>query len=731
VRDACARAGVEPARVQLVEAHGTGTALGDPIEVEALAAVLGPGRDPGCPCRIGSVKTNIGHLEAAAGIAGVIKVALALYHKEIPPSLHFEKANPHIPFEALPVQVQTHLTAWPAGPGPGLAGVSSFGFGGTNAHAVLEEAPAAAELPRAAAEENWPLLLPLSARAPQALGSLARSYADLLATGPATFADVAHSACVRREHHDHRLAVVAGSAGEARQHLEAFRAGQASAEVAAGQRMPGRRSRLAFVFCGQGPQWWAMGQELLRDEAVFRDCLERIDALLKPLARWSLLDELSRNQADTRLDRTEVAQPALFALQVALAELWRSWGIVPHAVLGHSLGEVAAAHVAGALSLEDAVRVVFHRGRLMQQAAGKGRTAAVEGPAEDTLRALAGWEGRVGLAAVNSPLAVTLSGDEAALAEVLQKLRDRGAVTTLLRTDCAFHSHHMDLLLPELTAALRGIQPEPVAVPMMSTVTGRPVTGTELDAAYWAQNVRQPVRFADAVRVLLDKHHDVFLEVGPHPILARALSQTASGPYKEVTVLKSLDRREPQRRALLRSLGTLYVRGYPVSWSKVNPGGRYVPLPSYPWQRQRYWLETGPQQSPAATAGQPPTGRHVRLAHPAGHHVWETEWDGGRVSHRGASEAATACVEMALAAAEAALGPGECELTDVEFPASAGLPQGGAGAVQVVLAPAAAGEMCFEVFCRPARSGSDAAWTLSASGRIRHAAATGVFEPRG
>jgi acyl transferase domain-containing protein len=725
LRGACARAGVEPCRVQYVEAHGTGTALGDPLEVQALAAVYGPGRQPNNPCRIGSVKTNIGHLEAAAGIAGVIKVALSLYHKEIPASLHFQRPNPHIPFAELPVRVQTDLAPWPADQGPALAGVSSFGFGGTNAHVVLEEAPAPAPVELAPVEENRPLLLPLSARAAESLRDLAQSYVDLLSARSATFLDVVHSACLRRDHHDHRVAVVARSAAEACQRLQAFLAGQANTDVVADHQSPGRRSRLAFVFSGQGPQWWAMGRQLLQGEPVFRSTLERIDALQQPLAGWSLLDEFRKDQAQSRLDRTEVAQPALFALQVALAELWRSWGIVPHSVIGHSLGEVAAAHVAGALSLEDAVRVIFHRGRLMQQAAGRGRTAAVEGPVEDTLRALDGFEGRVGLAAVNSPLAATLSGDGAALDEVLQKLRDGGAVTTLLRTDCAFHSHHLEPLLPELTAALAAIQPRPAAVPMLSTVTGQPVAGTDLDAAYWGRNVRQPVRFADAVGVLLDKHYDVFLEIGPHPILARALSQTASARHNEVTVLGSLDRREQERPLLLRSLGALYVRGYRVEWSKVHPAGRYVPLPSYPWRRQRCWLEPQPLANGAAEAtSHPLLGRHVRLAHPAGHHVWQTELDASRTASSeedGSSAAwglgATAWVEMALAAAEEVLGPGGCELADVEFPVAAPLPPG--GAVQVILASGSGGETSFDVYSRPTHTGQEQDWVLQATGRIR------------
>jgi acyl transferase domain-containing protein len=573
----------------------------------------------------------------------------------------------------------------------------------------------------------------LSARSPEALQELARSWVNFLGARSATFIDVLQSACMRREHHDHRLAVVARTAAEARGRLEAFLAGESSADGLAGRKTPGRRSKLAWVFSGQGPQWWGMGRQLLQREPAFRSTLERIDALLRPLAGWSLLEQFRVNESESRLDRTEVAQPALFAVQVALAELWKSWGIVPHTVVGHSLGEVAAARVAGVLSLEDAVRVIYHRGRVMQQAAGKGRTAAVEGPHEDTLRALAGFEGKVGVAASNSPQATTLSGDVEAVDEVLRRLRERGAVTTPLRTDCAFHSHQMEPLLSEFTTALRDIRPQPVAIPMISTVSAQPIRGAELSAEYWGRNLRQTVRFAEAAAILLEKHHDVFVELGPHPVLARPLAQCVAARKNEATVLGSLNRREEERPQLLRSLGALYVRGYAAEWVGVHPAGRYVPLPSYPWQRERCWLEAGPETreaqpptSPAAAAGSHPLlGKHLRLAGPAGLHVWEAELDRrhfpfleGYATDGAVLLPATACVEMALAAADEALGPGGRQLADVQFPSPLLLPEEGPGSVQVVLTPAAGSEAVFDVYSRPSAV-ADAPWTHNATGKIR------------
>jgi acyl transferase domain-containing protein len=664
-------------------------------------------------------------------------VALALSHREIPPSLHFRQPSPHIPFDSLPLRVLQTLGTWPTGSGPARAGVSSFGFGGTNAHVVLEEAPAsAAEKTDNEVREAQLCLPPLSARSPEALRDLARSWVDFLADAPYPLADIAHSAGARREHHDHRLAVLARTAAEARESLEAFLRGEESSAVLLGQRTPGRRSRLAFVFSGQGPQWRGMGRQLLAREPVFRTAVERCDALLRPLVGWSLLDQFRCDEPASRLHRTEVAQPALFALQVGLAELWRSWGVVPQAVVGHSLGEVAAAHVAGALTLEDAVRVVAHRGRVMQKAAGRGRTAAVDVPADEALHALKGLEEKVNLAAVNGPSSVTLSGDPEALEEVLGSLRHKGAVTHLLRTDCAFHSYQMDALVPELVAALDGTQPQAASLPLVSSVTGLPAAGPELDADYWGRNLRQTVRFADAVGGLLERRHEVFLEIGPHPVLAQALNQCLEARGKEGVVLPSLRRGEEDHFLLLRSLAALYVRGLAVDWGRVRPGGRFVRLPSYPWQRERCWLEHAPEKTasghatpPAEVGSHPLLGRHLSLAHLPGVHVWEKSLGREEVSFFGGSSAggavllpASAWVEMALAAAEGALGPGVRALADAEFPAPLYLPEKGKVAVQVVLSPAGAAAS-FDIYGR-ATPADD--WTLHATGKVRPADGAGL-----
>ena len=972
--DACARAGIDPLRVHYVEAHGTGTRLGDPIEARSLAAVLCPGRDPQQPLVLGSVKTNIAHLEGAAGIAGLIKLALAIRHRQIPPSLHFATPNPDIPFGELRLRVQTALGPWPAPPGePALGGVSSFGWGGTNCHLVLEELPESRArivalpvedplraaisfrsseeledrleawrkgqarpglavgradrhglvfvfsgmgamwaglgrellrsepLVRARLEQcdrlfrpwtGWPLLeelvagdrwhlaevsvpaifalqvalaglwrawgiepdavighscgeiaaavvaggltleegvrtsvaysralgkidgegaigvlelppeeaeklistrggpangleiagrlspasvavagpavlvdalvvdvkaagrfaarvaaaaaahtaaiephlaamreelaglrprrpvvplvstltggpldqpldaaywaanlrrpvrfaagvahllgdgldlfleidahpilitpleqgfaaarvaaralpslrrredprsvlfdslgalwaagrpvrwealrpdpeaagtaelLPLSARTPEALRDLARATAEVLREPPAeeqaTHRDVARAAAVQRTHHEHRLCLVGRSRADFAATLESFAAGQVVPGWVAGRRARGDQGGLVFVFAGQGPQWPSMGRELLSQERVFRETFERCDELLQPHLGESLLRALDRESA---LDHTAVAQPALFALEVSLGALWRSLGVVPDAVIGHSVGEIAAAWAAGILPLEEAARVAALRGRAMEPARGSGAMAAVELSTEEVEAVLPG-SAALWVAAVNGPSSVTVAGEPVALDDFVARLQQRGATARRLRVEYAFHSPLMEPYDRALEAALADLRPRTASIPMISTVTGAPVAGPELDAAYWRRNVREPVRFAAAVGALAG--HAAFLEVGPHPVLSAAVAQILDGlperGGREATVLASLRRGRDERETIREALAGLYVLGQPIDWTGVFPdGGRFVRLPTYPFQRQRYWFEARERPAP-------------------------------------------------------------------------------------------------------------------------------------
>ncbi len=404
LRQAYHNAGISPTQVQFIEAHGTGTLVGDPIEARALGSVLSANRPAERPCVIGSVKTNIGHLEAGSGIAGLIKAALALHHRRIPGNLHFVQPNPAIDFAQLRLRVPVRTEPWPDHEGPALAGVNSFGYGGTNAHVVLQEVPPSKANGLASTRNGAPLgvsretpsrspcvLLPLTARGSEALKATASAWQQFLAECPedVSLHDLAANAALRRSHHDHRLALVAHSRSELAEQLAAFVAGQAVPGASSDRVMAGQRPRLAFVCSGQGPQWWAMGRQLLEREPVFRAVIQHCDEIVRRLGPWSLLEELMADEGHSRMAMTAISQPAIFALQVALAALWRSWGVQPEAILGHSVGEVAAAHLAGVFSLEDAVRVIYQRGRCMELAPSRGRMLAA-GIAPEEARRLAG-----------------------------------------------------------------------------------------------------------------------------------------------------------------------------------------------------------------------------------------------------------------------------------------------------------------------------------------------------
>ncbi len=626
LRSAYRTSGVEPGQVDYVEAHGTGTLLGDPIEARALGAVLAEGRPEGERCWVGSAKTNIGHLEAAAGVAGVIKAALALEHGVIPPSLHFDQPNPHIPFDALPIAIARELTPWPRSKPTRLAGVSSFGFGGTNAHVVLEAAERVEAIEDPTSINRSSYLLPISAKTGPALASLARSIRDRLASGGLDLADAAFSSGTRRSHLEHRLAVVAGSAVEAVELLDAAERGEALAGLVAGRAAPGRRPKLAFVFSGQGSQWLGMGRDLLAVEPVFRSAVEGVDRLTIALGGWSVLAALMTEGDDPRLLEPEIAQPTQFAVHVGLAAVWRSWGIEPDAVVGHSLGEAAAAYVAGAISLGDAVRLVMLRGCLTQRAIGLGRTVAAGLSSLEAYKVADASEGRISVAAINGPTSTTLSGDPDSIIEQFDDWTAEGTFARLLNVDVAFHSPQMDPLAAELAESLVGLRAKPTAIPMVSTVTGHWVDGQALDPAYWGRNLRETVQFAAAAETLAAEGFDTFLEIGPHPSLVASIQATLRESGREGFALGSIRRGSDGPGDLLRSLAALYARGASVRWSAVTPTGRFVRLPSYPWQRERFWAAAPPapaRQVEVTANGS--NGHHPTVNGSNGHHAVESD----------------------------------------------------------------------------------------------------------
>ncbi|MEQ1840023.1 MAG: type I polyketide synthase, partial [Verrucomicrobiales bacterium] len=437
LEDAFAKAGIEPKQVRYMEAHGPGTPVGDPIETRALGQVLSRGRDEGDYCLIGSVKTNVGHLESGSGVAGVAKAALVLYHNMVPASLNFKRPNPNIPFEEFKLKVASELQPLPhLGDLPPVVGVNSFGFGGTNSHIVLGAAPAPAKAEKSGlpltlskgapeAEVIRPVLLPLSGRGEDALRDNVIKWRRFLRATDDDLREIAAAAGCKREHHDNRLAFVASDKDSLIHSMTEWLATGDGGDSVSGK-CAGEAHPLVFVFTGQGAQWWAMGQELIKREPVFRGVLEEIDTHLKPLAGWSLVDEMTRDEASSQINRTNIAQPAIFGLQVALAELWKSWGIVPSKVVGHSVGEVAAAYVAGAYTMKDAVTIIYHRSRLQDMTGGKGRMVAVGLSQAEAKKVIAGNEDKVKVAVINSPGMVTLAGDTEPLEALVATLEESG-----------------------------------------------------------------------------------------------------------------------------------------------------------------------------------------------------------------------------------------------------------------------------------------------------------------
>ena len=722
LEDACRQAGVSPLRVRFVEAHGTGTRVGDPAEVEGLNRVLGAGRPKDQPCFIGSGKTNIGHSEGAAGIAGLIKAALILKHRTIPPSLHCANPNPNIPWDNIPFIVQQEAAAWPAGDYPALAGVNSFGIFGTNAHAVLEEAPPAAPAPRSPQRApGVAQILPISAKTEDALRALARSYRERLhEAGPdaAALCDICYTAAVRRSHQVHRLALVGHSTEQMRRRIDAFLEAEPRADRSRGA---AEAPKPVFVFSGVGSHWPSMGRKLRDVEPVFRNVLLRCDDIVRRLGGWSLIEAIDAPPDESLLDRIDIMQPAIFGVQAALAALRRSWGIEPAAVVGHSLGEYAAAHVAGAITLEEGLRAVSIRGRLMHRWRGLGRMLAVELTPDTAREEIAGYADSVSLAAWNSPASSVLSGDPAALNEVMDRLQREGVFCRWVKVDVACHSGQMETILGEYREALGALRPRPESIPISSTVTAGRLSGEDLDAEYWARNVRDPVLFAPLIESLLANGNDTFLEVSPHPVLLAPMRQMALHSSRNVETLSSLKREHDERAALLESLAGLYVAGYPVDWRNLHPaGGRVVSLPAYPWQRERFWFE--PPRESRRSKQHPLLPVHWESAENPGAHVWESELDltvfPYLADHRFQGVPllpVAAYIEMALAASIEVFGRGPRVFRNVELLRPLFLSERQPRRIQLVMSPARPGYAVFRFY-----SLEQAAWVVCVKGMVQY-----------
>jgi acyl transferase domain-containing protein len=594
IRRALSLARLQPLDISYVEAHGTGTSLGDPIEVQALAAVLGPGRNADQPLYLGSAKTNFGHLEAAAGVAGLIKVTLALQHQALPAHLHFTRPNPYAPLAEIPAVVPTTTIPWPAsGSGPRRAGVSSFGFTGTNAHLVVEEAPPLEPIPAG----DRPLrVVTVSGRSEEAMRASAARLAAFLAseTPCPSLADVALTTTAGRSHFAHRAAIVVSSLEEAREALEAVGRGGTSARAEIGRVGSATRPEVAFLFTGQGAQYAGMGRRLYETEPAFRRTLDRCAELLGPSLSAPLLAVMHgpAEAAETTLDATEFTQPALFALEYAIAELWRSWGIEPAVVIGHSVGEYAAACVAGIFNLEDGLRLIAARARLMQQLPGGGAMAAVLAGRARVAEAIGGRR-TVSIAAENGPMNTVISGPAAEVDAIVAELARAGIEARRLTVSHAFHSALIDPMLAEFERIAASVTWHPPRIPIASNLTGTLVHGTEMGTpAYWRRHAREAVRFEAGIGAVRAQGIRLFLEVGPTPTLT-SLARRCVPEDDGCEWLASLQRGRDDWQVLLHAVARLYVRGATPDWSGVGrgAGGRRVALPTYPFQRERYWVD--------------------------------------------------------------------------------------------------------------------------------------------
>ena len=732
IRQALANARLTTADVDAVEAHGAGTTLGDPIEANALRATYGRDRANGYPLWLGSVKSNIGHTQAAAGVAGAIKMVMALRTGVLPKTLHVDAPTPHVDWSDGAVSLLTAARAWPHIDRPRRAGVSSFGAGGTNAHVVIEQAdPDDARLPAAPATppDRRTVAWPISAKSSAALRQRAAQLVSYMDNEPqASSVDIGFS-LASREVFDHRAVVIADDRDELVRGLRALAQDDPGSSVQRGAAAC-RGGKAVFVFPGQGAQWAGMANALMDTSTAFRETAQACADAFAEHLDWSVLDVLRGVPDAPDMDRVDVVQPALFTMMVSLAAVWRSYGIEPAAVIGHSQGEIAAATVAGALSLEDAAKIIAVRSSALAGLAGRGAMASVAVSAQALRDRLAKWDDRLEVAAINSPASTTVGGDPRALDELIADLsRDGIRHRRLPGVNNAGHSAQVDSLRGILLDALGSVRPQGSAIPFYSTVTGSRIDTTALDGAYWYRNARQPVLFETATRALLDSGHQIFVEVSPHPLLVMAMEETIATSSGPAIAVGSLRRDEDNAKRLLVSMAEAWVDGAPVTWAAQFAGTTpaRIDLPNYPFQRSRYWCAVPAPAGDATSLGMTPmdhpllgaavplphsdglllTGRLSRSTHPwlADHALWERPLLPG-----------TAFVELAATAADRVA----CTMIEelvIETPLL--LPDDDWVDLQVVVDRAdESGRRTMSVYARPDHAEDDQPWTRHATGTL-------------
>ncbi|MDJ0754430.1 MAG: type I polyketide synthase [Ardenticatenaceae bacterium] len=715
IRQALKSADLDAEQIQYVEAHGTGTSLGDPIEVNALSRALERHQADAPPLFVGSVKTNIGHLETAAAVAGLIKIILALKHQTIPPHLHFETPNPYIPWDKLAVQIPTRPQTWsaPASGEPRRAGLSAFGMSGTNVHLIVEEPPVqTSQKPQSARPAE---LITLSARSETALNDLVDHYIDSLAEGKReSLSDISYTGQVGRNHFRQRLAVVAESREALSEKLAAYRAGKGGVSEGEAQGTP----RVAFLFTGQGSQYPGMGRELYESSAVAREALERCATLLRPHLPVDLLEILLNE--DERIHQTQYTQVGLFALEYALAEVWQSWGIRPAVVLGHSIGEIAAACVAGMMSLEEGLALVAARGRLMQAQPQTGSMAVIFA-SESEVRPEVMLRPGVSVAALNGPRNIVISGEQSGVAEIVGHFAAQGVRAQELVVSHAFHSPEMAGMVGPFGEVAKQLSYRKPQVKVISNVSGELGGEEMLRGGYWESHVREAVRFASGMETLVEMGIDIFVEIGPRPVLLGMGRQCV--PEVGGSWLPSMRKGRGVWETLLESVGELYVRGVEIDWEGLHgeSGGRKVSLPTYPFQRERYWqgISIPGKQIWSEEKTHPMLGRRLSLPrssevrfenrfspdHPAylrDHRIF------GAVVVPAASH-----ISMVLSGVKEAWGEEGCRIDEILFPQPLVLEEEGEAAVQLLLQPEQNGEYGVEIVSQGGEQ-----WRTHASCRV-------------
>ncbi|CAM1356215.1 SDR family NAD(P)-dependent oxidoreductase [Tenacibaculum halocynthiae] len=580
--------GVNKEDIHYVEAHGTGTPVGDPIEFSVLNEALSEERDPKSKCLVGSVKTNIGHLEAASGVAGLIKTALCLNKNSVPANLHFNTPNPALNYEESILKVPTSLEKLPQNL-ISYASINSFGYGGTNAHAVLKQVPLNTSKKTYNLEKEDHFIFPICARSNEALKELVTKYKNYLQNGNENFPQVISNAIYRRSHHSDRLAIVASSKDELLEKIEAFEEDILVKGVVKGN-VQAKNPEVVFVYTGMGPQWWKMGLELMETEPVFYKAVKECDIEFEKISGWSIMKEMKKPEEISKIKETYIAQPANLIIQIALTRLLEHYGVVPNAVVGHSVGEVASTYISGALSLKEALLVSYQRSRLQHKTAGTGTMLAVGLSEFDVKDSLKNYKD-VSIAAINSPGSVTLAGKKESLEELEEYYETMGVFHRLLEVTVPYHSPMMEPIKENLLDCLNSLKGKETNIDLYSTVTADKISGENINNKYWWKNVREPVRFSKTMDSLVRDKYKVFIEIGPHPVLKNSMKECIKN-QDSFQLLQTLNRKVTEQLNFFENISTLFTLGYQINWERWVAKLPHLSLPSYPWQKENYWRES-------------------------------------------------------------------------------------------------------------------------------------------